>query len=415
MPDAVTYPAMALPQGPRIAILAGFLAVAGLPLYIHLPRLAAETGLSLVTVGVLLLGLRTLDFVQDPALGWFAERFRSYRSGLAALCFLTIGGVFAVIFAATPGIAIMTVALALGFTAYSLGTILFYAQCADLAGSAAADAHLKIAAWREPGALAGVVIAAALPGAVTAVAGSAAGFVALGIGVLFAAPVAIIAGQGLWQSTVRKTVLPDWRGLARGTPRRLLWIALLNALPVAVTSTLFLFFVEDRLELPEFAPVYLVLFFVAAGLAAPVWSAFARRLGARPVLLVAMSGAIAAFALTAILPTGAAAAFALISAASGAFLGAELVILPALFSAALVRDGLPASLGFGAWTFASKLSLALAAGLVLPALSIAGYEPGGTNSPAALAALTVGYAVIPLVLKVPAIFLVVRLREEVST
>ena len=50
---------------------------------------------------------------------------------------------------------------------------------------------------------------------------------------------------------------------------RLLWIALINSLPVALTSTLFLFFVEDKLALESLAGPLLKLFFLAAALALP--------------------------------------------------------------------------------------------------------------------------------------------------
>jgi len=71
-------------------------------------------------------------------------------------------------------------------------------------------------------------------------------------------------------------------------------------------------------------------------------------------------------------------------------------------------------LGFGAWAFASKLALALAAGTVLPALQWAGFTPGGPNDAAALTALNVAYAILPLILKLPAIWMVARLSEEAS-
>ena len=49
----------------NVSLFAMLLAAAGLPLYIHLPRFATtELGLSLSTVGVILIGIRVLDFTQ---------------------------------------------------------------------------------------------------------------------------------------------------------------------------------------------------------------------------------------------------------------------------------------------------------------------------------------------------------------
>ncbi len=53
---------------------------------------------------------------------------------------------------------------------------------------------------------------------------------------------------------------------------------------------------------------------------------------------------------------------------------------------------------FGWWNLASKLNLALAAGLTLPLLDLLGYRPG-TTSPEGLQALTLAYAVLPCALK----------------
>jgi Na+/melibiose symporter-like transporter len=53
---------------------------------------------------------------------------------------------------------------------------------------------------------------------------------------------------------------------------------------------------------------------------------------------------------------------------------------------------------FGWWNLASKLNLALAAGVSLPLLGVLGYQPG-LSSTDGLQALTVAYAVLPCILK----------------
>jgi GPH family glycoside/pentoside/hexuronide:cation symporter len=187
--------------------------------------------------------------------------------------------------------------------------------------------------------------------------------------------------------------------------RRLLLVALLNAAPVAVTSTLFLFFVESRLGLPGWEGPLLLVFFLAAALSTPVWSALARHFAPRPVLLSAMGLAIAAFLWTLTLGPGDGIAFALICAASGATLGADLTLLPAIFAQRLARTGTPEAAAFGLWSFVSKLSLALAALTILPALDALGFRPGMQNTAQALQSLTLIYAALPCVLKVIAILL----------
>ena len=86
---------------------------------------------------------------------------------------------------------------------------------------------------------------------------------------------------------------------------------------------------------------------------------------------------------------------------SGAALGADLA-LPGALLAGLIADagerGRAEGAYFGWWNFATKLNLALAAGLALPLLALAGYSPGARDS-AALSALVIAYCVLPCVLK----------------
>ena len=64
----------------RFPAYTGFAAVlsgAGLPIYIYAPKHYADSyGVSLTALGAILFGLRFFDVVQDPILGWFAERLR---------------------------------------------------------------------------------------------------------------------------------------------------------------------------------------------------------------------------------------------------------------------------------------------------------------------------------------------------
>lgn len=399
---------------PRVSLYALMLAASGLPLYIHLPLFAsAELGIGLGTIGSLLLAIRIVDLVQDPLIGWSIDRWPGAQ---VAFAFLAAGGLatgFPLLFSIEAGpqaVWHLLASLILLFSAYSLGMILLYGRSATLAARPDARELMNLAAWREAGMLAGVVLAAMLP---TLLPGSEAeayrryGWILGGTAAVIA-----VASFPMWRKTAIVGSTLSVSGMTQAGAVRLLAIALVNSLPVAVTSTLFLFFVDARLELPELAGVFLILFFVSAGVSVPFWAGLSNRIGARGVLLIAMPLAILGFAGAAFVGPGAVLAFALICIASGAALGADMVVLPAMFSVALTRAGLSASTAFGIWSFAGKLGLALAAALVLPLLSWAGYEPGSVNSERAISALTLAYAVLPCGLKVCALVLVFRLASK---
>ena len=400
----------------RVSTYALMLAAAGLPLYIHLPRYATgELGMSLATLGVILAGIRVMDFAQDPALGWLVDRYPRYKSAFATAAALGMALGFVMLYTLRPedgGLWWFIAALVLVFTSYSLGTILFYGQSAALA--AQTDGLMHLAGYREAGTLGGIILAASAPAVLVMLGATGSGYAAFGVLLAGVCLIALRVSRPLWRVTAPAHAPLSLAELRASGGLGLLALAFVNALPVAITSTLFLFFVEDRLGLPDLAGPFLILFFVAAGLSVPVWTRAATQHGAARTLIAAMCLAILAFIGAALLPAGAAIGFALICLGSGAALGADMVILPALFAGALDRAGLQAGRAFGLWSFAAKLALASAAILLLPLLELSGYRPGADNSEAALMALTLGYAVLPCLIKCAAIALALQLpREEV--
>lgn len=99
--------------------------------------------------------------------------------------------------------------------------------------------------------------------------------------------------------------------------------------------------------------------------------------------------------------------FAFICVASGATLGADLTLLPAIFADRMAQISPSAAEGFGLWSFVSKLTLAFAAVTLLPLLERAGFQSGSaSDSPQeALLLLALLYAGVPCALKVVAIAL----------
>lgn len=399
---------------PAWSLFAALIAMAGLPIYIHAPKFFVDQyGTSLAAMGFTLAALRLIDVVQDPLLGWLAEATRPRRRLTIAIATTLMAAALWGLFAVTPPTTPLlwfALTLTVLFSAFSYLTICFYAEGVTKAQTLGPQGHIRLAGWREGGSLLGVCLAATAPVALAAV--SSRPFTAFALIFAAVALAATLAMHREWLGTAAETVAHPWDlfrpVLADPLSRRLLLIALLNAAPVAVTSTLFLFFVESRLQLPGSEGPLLLLFFLAAAASTPVWSLLARRHGPKPVLLAAMTLAIASFLWTLTLGTGDLIPFALICAASGAALGADLTLLPALFAQRLAQTGTPEAAAFGLWSFVSKLSLALAALTILPALQAAGFQPGQSNPENALQTLTLIYAGLPCVLKLTAIALLAR-------
>lgn len=399
---------------PAYTVFAAVLSGAGLPIYIYAPKYYADTfGVSLAALGALLFAMRLFDMIQDPVLGWISERLtRSKKITItltAVVMALSMIGLFAVAPPIDPlwwfGITVTGL-----FTAFSFLTINFYAQGVSKAGDAP-EGHVRLAAWRESGALIGVCIAAVVPTVLIGVVADP--FAAFAYG--FAA-LTLIAAFFMW---------PEWKGrvsqepsqigeiIRDNTARKLLILALVNATPLAVSSTLFLFYVESKLGAVGWEGPLLVLFFLAAAISSPIWSALARWFGAKPVLIAAMVLAVASFAYTLTLSPGDVIPFAVICVLSGATIGADLTLLPAMFAKRMAVISPNGGQGFGLWNLVNKFTLAFAAVLLLPLLERSGFQAGATDLPAeAITMLTVLYALVPSLLKLVAIGLLMVTKLE---
>lgn len=189
--------------------------------------------------------------------------------------------------------------------------------------------------------------------------------------------------------------------LRNGPFRTLLLAYGVGALGAALPGTLVLFYVEHVLRAPQLAEAFLALYFVSGFVFLPVWTRLARRLGKKRAWLWAMCVNVGAFAFALPLGPGDTAAYALVCLVSGIGFGAGLVLPNSLASDAIDYDELRSGqrregLYFGLWSVVTKTSAAIGAAAALPALKWAGYVSQGPQTDAALLALRVLYAGVPI-------------------
>ena len=392
--------------GLRYGALGFPLAFVALPLYVSLPaHYAIRYGVPLASLGALLLGARLFDALTDPWIGRLSDRWLqegaavALRRMAAAALLLSLGftGLF---FPPVRGLATLlawcAATLILSYLGYSLLSVMHQAWGARLGGNSLRQT--RVVAWREGFGLAGVIVASLLP----ALLGIAANAAALAL--------SLLCGLALLRRAPKSTNLPASAVPPGATAwripgfRRLMAVFLLNGTAAAVPATLLLFFVQDRLQTPAAAGYYLAAYFIAAALSLPMWLRLVARWGQAGSWGAAMLLAVLSFAWAALLRAGDGPGFMLVCVASGAALGADLAIPGAMLTRVIQQAGFSgraegAFLGW--WSAASKLNLALAAGLALPVLQALGYAPGQRDA-AALRALTLVYCVLPCALKLGA-------------
>lgn len=388
------------------------LAMAALPLYVHLPKFYGDyLGVNLALLGGVLLTLRLADGAIDPVLGVLSDRGGARKRWLLVAAPLLAIGMIALFMpmprAGAPLIAWLSLSLALVYAAFSLATINHQAWGAEL--SIDPVERTRITAVREGLALSGVVIAAVLPAFLGGDDGGLGRFALLFAVFTLACATVTVAftpsprAVPTASATIRSFRQLLSRPLADLMFRRLLLVFMLNGIAAAIPATLVLFFIADVLDAESRQGIFLALYFLAGAAGMPLWVRLSARVGKPNAWLVSMLVAIAAFVWASRLGAGDTTSFTIICVLSGIALGADLALPPSLLADVIGRRGRMEATGsyFGLWTLATKLNLALAAGIALPLLSALGYAPGGRDH-AALAALAIVYAFVPCVLKLAA-------------
>ena len=395
------------------------LSMAALPIYVHVPKFYVdEVGMPVALIGVILLAVRIFDAVQDPVLGHWSDRGFSRLGGrrffiAAAMPLLALGivGLFHPVWRANlPAGLWLVIMLVLVYLGYSIASISYQALGAEM--STDYVERTRITAVREGLSLAGVVLAAAAPDLLARYFGEGEGLPFFSV--LFVPLLAVCAWITLRHSPpAPRVVAPVGRGafagmvepLANTRFRALLVVFVLNGIAASIPATLVLFYVDDVLRRPDLQGAFLALYFICGALGMPLWVRLSAVLGKRRAWFAGMMLSVVGFFWAFALGPGDAAAFAAVCALSGLALGADLALPPSILADVIDCDPRGPQVQaqgayFGLWNLVTKLNLALAAGVALPALTLLGYEPGADSR--SIAALGIMYALVPSALKLVA-------------
>ncbi len=388
-------------------------AIPTIPVFTLLPTFyAEEVGLGLAVTGVVLFAGRALDVVTDPLVGWLSDRGGPGRSRTLLLAG-ALTAAPALVLVLSPPEQAGPLWLLVWSTALYLGWTLVQIPYLTWGAGLSADYHerTRITASREGAVLAGILLSGSLPALL--------GFMNMSEpGQLSAlAWIVVVLGVPIFVMLFRKVPAPrprqpagsSWRGLIRNRIfLRLLGAWFLNGLSNGIPAVLFPLYCALVLGVSDHERnLLLALYFTSAVVGIPLWLNLSRRLSKHRAWVLAMVLTCPAFAIAAFLGPGQAPLFALVCIATGLCLGADLALPPAIQADVADWDRLRFRLNrtaglFSLWNMASKLALAVAAVLVLPALGALGLERE-PPAPEALNALALIYALLPCVFKMIAV------------
>lgn len=424
-------------EGPRLKVrqLIGYsqfiipLAIIGLPIGIYIPAFYSGTlGLSLATVGFILMGARLSDVLTDPLIGLLSDKTRT-RFGRRRPW----------IVAGTPLLAISSFMLfrpvgevsniyllfwiSAIYLAFTLIAIPYVAWGAEI--SSGYQERSRIAGVREIFMQLGLLTAISIPlvysivnGAGDNAASSRGAMSWLGFSTVMLIPICTIWLLSTVAEPERPAIqsVPFGRGLKivlKNKPFRILLIAsMFGALSASVGTGVLILFYEYVAGLSGKAPFLIFTMFVCGILGSPFWVFLGGRVSKHRALGCAAGVNIVAFAFVPIIilwlkPTSpelvfpAMLAIAIVqgfTGSAGAILG--LSILADIGDLDMLQSGEPRLAFLVSFLgMVRKIFEAIGIGLALPALAWAGFDPKAeTHEPGGLNALLIVYCVVPLVL-----------------
>ena len=401
----------------QYAFLALPLSFAGLPLYIHMPDFyTRDLGLHIGLLGVILLGIRAFDAVQDPVIGYISDRYPHRRLnivmlGLSALILGLAGLFYGPQFLAPAALwfAFFMILATTGFSLISINLNMIGGFWRDTSGDRA-----RISSAREGFGLLGLLLAALLPAFLQLYYSAQISFITLFwvfaaliavagycfIRFMRALPVSMRTDQNSDQNLSAMDSF-SFFSILFGPDRFFFMICFLTQFAASIPAVLVMFFIRDYLGAGEYAGVFLAIYFLSGAALIGVWIKLSDHFGMYNSWLISMFVSIITFIGAYLLQPGDLVAYGVICALSGLALGADLALPPAILAGRInaQKTEVKATQYYAVQSFIPKVSMAIAAGVGLIFLGSIGFEAGAENSDHALHGLVAAYALLPCFIK----------------
>lgn len=403
------------------------LAMGGLPLALYLtPYYGGELGISLSTIGIVLMLTRLTDVLIDPFIGAWSDRTPAKwgRRGL----WIAIGmPVMAVSTVAVfdpfvePTVPYLFAAVAVLYLGWTLISIPVAAWAAEI--SEDYNERSRITGARTWASNVGLLLTVLLPLALAWLAnagvdwaqGDAAGSMQPMLRIIAWSTVAVLIVSVVWMLVavpqakfvqsqpleLRKALLL----VARNRPFvRLLASNVIAAVGWNCINTLFVFFVTYYLLADATQwPLILLTYFAGQVVGTPIFVRIAPHFSKHRLLAVASLMGIGIFSLVLLFEPGQFTYYIVLNFFTGLLAPANAILAPSMAADVIDHDTVETEQQRGAlfmalWAMGDKLAIALASGIALPLVQVFGFDPQHHNDPEGLKALQYAFCGIPVVL-----------------
>ncbi|MFT5661611.1 MAG: Na+/melibiose symporter-like transporter [Sulfurimonas sp.] len=401
---------------PAVAI-----ALLGLPLYVYLPTFyAQDLGLGVFIVGVVLFFARIFDMLIDPFIGYVSDAYMSRKVMMFLGSILLYGTFYALTHPQEESGIFYLLFLSLGvYSAWSLVSIPYFAFASDISSSYDENTHFSSS--REIFNIFGVLLALSLPYYFGVAEQAGASLLVLWDALSFILPMALLIFFFTLKEPKRepkKTTFAEVFGyfkLEILNSKRVFIAFFLNNFANALPATLFLFYVSLVIKSEELSGLLLLLYFGSGVLTLPLWVYLSNKISKKTAWLVSMGSASFFFSFVLFLGEGDIVYFAIITIFSGMSLGAD-IALPASIQADIAQKatqkyGEISGILFSFFAMLTKLSLAFGVGVSFSILGLFDFSPQ-TPNPTSLLVLSLLYGLLPVILKLSAIFVLRKYQEK---
>ncbi|CDN10857.1 MAG: MFS transporter [Richelia sp.] len=182
---------------------------------------------------------------------------------------------------------------------------------------------------------------------------------------------------------------------------RVLLANLLIGIAPGITGSLYIFFVSYVMELPQWASLMLLAYFVASFCGIPAWIRFSYRFEKHHTFAFANIVTSMVLPVMLLVEPGKFWLYALANMLYGLCAGAGGLLLRAIMADVTDHDNLESGtqgtgLYYSLLSMTNKIGYAMAVGITYPMLDWIGFAPGSTNTPEAITALKYAFIFIPM-------------------
>ena len=413
--DIINYSLLAIP-----------LAFVGLPIYVNITDFyARDFKIDLSIIAFLLIIVRSIDVVQDPLIGYFSDyclkrKISHKKIIIISSIFLAIS--FFLLFNPPRQLNkdVITIwfliFLVLTYSFFNFALINFESIAILIAKNQ--QQRIRINSAKEFCGLIGILLASALPSIISnAISSQQSNYFFLALTfvlmllfiiIFFFRKIEIEEKIVKHQFNFKKIIKEIWQYKIFC---KFILVFFINSIAVSVPASTVIFFIKDILHQESKIGLFLIIYFLSAGLFIFMWRNLAYRYGKIKIWIISIIGSILTFCGAYFIGESNYHLFYLICFLSGMFLGADLIMPPAIIADLIFDKEDKISTFVSLWNMVNKTALMLASSISLFILDFYNYQPGFVSNSTNLV-LPIVYALIPCIIKLLVIILLLKFSSK---